>query len=379
MFCSNAKHNSSGELYFNDNSPFVESIANEIEVPFIFVKSRPYKSNGLDRILNMVDFYRNVKKIAKGIAKMHGDPDVIFASSVHPLTLWAGIKIAKKYGVKCICEVRDLWPESLIDYGYLHKKSINTKLLRAFEKKIYKKASSIVFTMEGAYDYIVEQGWENVIPRGKVHLINNGVDIEQFDHNRDCFHIQDAELEDPDTFKVIYVGSIRKVNGLDLLLNVAKRIQDQKIVFLIWGNGDEKDRLIQIAADASIQNVFFKGRVNKKYIPYITTKADLNIAHNRESELFRFGVSFNKIFDYLAAGKPILCDFTSRYNPVIRLHAGIEVTDPTGEKVAEMIQNIAKGNSCDYEELSRNARNAAEQTYNYKILSNQLIALIEQI
>ena len=80
-------------------------------------------------------------------------------------------------------------------------------------------------------------------------------------------------------------------------------------MFLIWGDGDEREVLEQRVVDEHINNVVFKGRVEKKYIPYITSQADLNIAHNTPTELFRFGISFNKIFDYMAAGKPTLSTF----------------------------------------------------------------------
>ena len=78
--------------------------------------------------------------------------------------------------------------------------------------------------MEGAYDYIVEQGWENEIPRSKVYHINNGVDLEQFDYNTEHFRVDDPDLDDPNTFKVVYTGSIRKANGLGILVELQKLI-----------------------------------------------------------------------------------------------------------------------------------------------------------
>ena len=84
----------------------------EIGVPFVFIRTKTYRDNGEQRVLNVADFYRNVKKAAKEYAEQHGKPDVIYASLAHPLTLIAGIRLTKQFGVKCICEIRDLWPES---------------------------------------------------------------------------------------------------------------------------------------------------------------------------------------------------------------------------------------------------------------------------
>ena len=204
------------------------------------------------------------------------------------------------------------------------------------------EADALVFTMEGAYDYITEQGWEKDIPRSKVHYINNGVDLEQFDYNTEHFRVEDPDLDDPDTFKVVYTGSIRKVNNLGLLLDAAKCVNDPRVKFLIWGDGDEREALEQRVRDENISNVVFKGKVEKKYIPSIVSRANLNFAHNSFTYLFNYGISFNKLFDYFAAGQPILCDFPCRYNPAINYGAGMEVRDARPQEIATVIGQLAQ-------------------------------------
>ena len=243
IFGANSKHGKP-ECFLETDALWEERIAEEIDTPFVFVRARTYTGNGKQRVLNMIDFYRNVKKAAKEYAAQHGRPDVIFASSVHPLTLVAGIQLAKQFGVKCVCEVRDLWPESIVVYSdRFTKDNPLIKLLYRGEKWIYKKADALVFTMEGAYDYIAEQGWEKEIPRSKVHYINNGVDLEQFDYNKEHFRVEDPDLNDPNIFKVVYTGSIRRVNNLGLLLDAAKCVKDPRVTLLVWGGGDERETL----------------------------------------------------------------------------------------------------------------------------------------
>lgn len=377
IFCANAKHGQQ-ELFFDNKNLWHEHIAEEIDTPFVFVKARIYRGNGKQRVLNMVDFYRNVKKAAKQYAKEYGTPDIIYASSVHPLTLVAGIQLAKYFGVKCICEVRDLWPESIVAYSSRFTKNHPLiKLIYQGEKWIYKKADAVIFTMEGAYDYILERGWEKDIPRSKVYYINNGVDLETFYYNQEHFQIEDLDLQNPDIFKVVYAGSIRQVNNLGFLLNAAKQVTDSKVRFLIWGDGDERPILEQRVRDEGIGNVVFKGKVEKKYIPYIVSKADLNFAHNTPSLLFRFGISFNKIFDYFAAGKPILTDFPCAYNPVIQANAGIAVENATATEVALAIEKISALNKEGCMKFCSNALKAAEK-YDFQNLTRQLINIIEE-
>jgi glycosyltransferase involved in cell wall biosynthesis len=378
LFCANSKHNATG-CFFETDALWHEHLAEGIEAPFVFVKARPYSGNGKQRVLNMIDFYFNVKKAAKECAKRYGAPDIIYASSVHPLTLVAGIQLAKKFGVKCICEVRDFWPESIVEYSRrLKKNNPLIKLLYLGEKWIYKKADTLILTGDGGYDYILEQGWENVIPRDKVHYINNGVDLDLFHYNRDHFQIKDEDLENSDYFKVIYAGSIRRVNNLGLLLDVAKEIKPPHIKFLIWGNGDELDFLRTRVTDEKIENVVFKGRVEKKYIPYIVSQANLNLAHNEPSPLFRFGISFNKLFDYLAAEKPVLSDFPCKYNPAVQLGAGTDVTNPAPQNIAREIERYAELDAEEYAIYQKNAATAAKE-YDFANLTQKLVNAIESI
>lgn len=377
IFCANSRHDAPG-CWFDDTSVWHEHMAEKIGVPFVFVSARAYAGNGRQRVLNMTDFYRNVQKAAKEYATVHGKPDVILASSVHPLTLVAGIRLAKYFSAECICEVRDLWPESIVEYSSrFTKKNPLIKLLYQGEKWIYKKADKLIFTCEGAYDYIVEQGWEKEISSSKVFYINNGVDLKVFRYNREHYQITDPDLENPDIFKVVYTGSIRRVNNLGLLLDAAKEVTDPRVRFLIWGDGDERAALEQRVADEQIKNVVFKGTVEKKYVPYIVSRADLNIAHNTPSPLFRFGISFNKLFDYFAAGKPIFSDFPCRYNPAVQYGAGTDLKEPAAKAIAQGVQDFYSLSTAEYSAYQQNAEKAAEE-YDFANLTQKLIAVIER-
>lgn len=378
VFCANAKHGRP-EQFLETDALWEERIAEEIDTPFVFVRARTYTGNGKQRVLNMVDFYRNVQKAAVEYAAKHGKPDVIYASSVHPLTLVAGIRLAKRFGVKCICEVRDLWPESIVAYSSrFTKKNPLIRLLYQGEKWIYKKADAMIFTMEGAYDYIIERGWEKDIPRSKVHYINNGVDLKQFDENKERFRVEDADLDDPDTFKVVYTGSIRKVNNLGLLLDAAKAVKDPRVRLLIWGDGDEREALEKRVRDEKISNVVFKGSVEKKYVPSIVSRSDLNVVHWEMSVLLRYGASYNKLFEYLAAGKPIFSTVRAGRSILERYDCGKETAAFTSEDYAAGIDAMA---GLSPEELSRmggNARAAAAE-YDFAALTGKLEEIVEEI
>lgn len=380
IFCASTVHNSDENIDTGSNM-YASDLTNGI--PFVFVKTPQYIGNGKQRIKNMFSFYKNLFSVSKEYAEHYGKPDVILASSVHPLTLIAGIKIAKKLGVPCICEVRDLWPETIVAYGALKKNSWFTKLLYLGEKWIYKKADKIVFTIEGGKDYIADNGWDldsgGSVNFSKVHHINNGVDLELFDYNKMHFILNDDDLNNNDTFKVVYAGSIRRANNLQLIINAAKYVglnSTENIKFLIYGDGDEKEYLEEKCKKKNITNVIFKGKVNKNYIPYIVSKSNLNILNYSYHDIWKYGGSQNKNFEYLAAGKPILSTITMGYDILEKYNAGISLNTQTEQDIGGSIIKFSKMSKAEYDLISRNARNAAEN-YDFKILTQKLIEVIE--
>lgn len=376
VFCANSRHGEPERL-IETESLWEERTEESIGVPWVFVKARTYTGNGKQRVLNMLDFYRNVKRTAKEYAAKRGKPDVIYASSVHPLTLLAGIQLARRFHVECVCEVRDLWPESIVVYSSRFTRNHPLiKLLYQGEKWLYQKADRLIFTMEGAYDYIKERGWEKAVPRSKVFCINNGADLEAFRYNREHFRVEDPDLDDPDTVKIVYAGSIRETNKLGVLLDAAKNVANPRIKFLIWGDGDHLPALRKRAAEEHIENVVFKGRVEKKLVPSIISRADYNLVDGMgvDSSLFRYGLSPNKLFEYFAAGKPVVMCLRAKYNPVERFSCGLICGD-----TAEFSGLLERCGTCpaeDYALLCKGAEEAARE-YDFQSLTRKLIGVLE--
>ena len=381
VFCGNMMNSNSEKQYFENNELINIKVADEIDTPFVFVKVRPYSGNGKGRVLNMIDFYRNVKVAAKQYAEKYGKPDIILASSVHPLTCIAGIQLAKHFGVKCICEVRDLWPEAIVTYSKrITKNSLIAKVMYSGEKWIYKKASAVIFTQEGGPDYVREQKWDDThggpIKNSHLFHINNGVDLEAFDQNVIDYPYEDEDLDNPEIYKVLYAGSIRRINNLGIILDAAKLVTNPRIKFIIFGSGDELDSLKRRVVDEKIENVVFKGRVDKYYIPAIDSKADLNIVHWEMSPLLRVGESYNKAFEYFAAGKPVFYTIRPGYSIVEKYNCGRLTEGFEPKDIAAGIQAMAEMTDDEKNEMAKNARKTAE-VYDFKNLTNELIQIIE--
>jgi len=377
IFCANTRHNS-GNIIAIPKGKYLRMTTENI--PFVFVKTINYRGNGIQRINNMLMFAWNLFSLAKEYSRNFGKPDVILASSVHPLTLVAGIKIARKFGVPCICEIRDLWPESLVAYGLLKRSSIIAKMLYQGEKWIYKNADSIIMTWEGGKDYIRDMGWDDQVDLNKVEHINNGVSVEKFDRDSEKHIIKDSDLDNNELVKIVYAGSIRKVNNIGLLLDAAKIIQDQghsQIRILIYGSGDEKEILEKRCKDENINNVIFKGQIDKKFVPSVLKKADINVLHNSSTVLDKYGQSQNKLFEYLAAGKCIVQTYSTGYSILEKYNCGICVPVQNSEEIAKALIRACT----DKEQnkiMGENARRASYE-YDFSKLTHKLINVIERL
>jgi len=309
IFCASTRHNSDMSVDIPGGTYRLKSVE---KIPYVFVKTTKYK-NGIERIKNMWNFYKNLYPSTAEYGKEYGKPDVILASSVHPLTLLAGIKIAKKYNVPCICEIRDLWPETIVQYGTLKKNSLVAKLLYKGEKWLYNKADKLIFTIPGGKDYVEEIG----LSSSKVRYINNGVDLEEYNKNKEEFIYSDEHLDNPSTFKILYTGSMGVANELTYLVQAAEKVQEKgidNIQFILFGHGSQREKLKEYVQNKGLTNIVFKEKVEKKFIPNILSKSDLNVFTGKHIPLYKYGLSLNKLFDYIASGKPTLSNMESGYD-----------------------------------------------------------------
>lgn len=376
IFCSNYDHFSRKNCVSN-NDLWIKKIEPLTQIPYVFIKTREYSNNGVQRVLNMLDFYKGIFRCAKQFASVNGAPDVIYASSVHPLTLVAGIKLAKHYKVKCLSEVRDLWPESIVAYS--NKMTRNNpiiKVLYAGEKWIYRKSDSVIMTWAGGYDYIRDQGWQKQIPESKVFHISNGVDLYSYSKNIKDYPFDDIDLSNTNYKNFIYTGSVRKVNNLAVLVEAAKilkKIGNTTARILVFGDGDELDSLKESAID--LDNIVFKGRIPKQNIPYVLSRGYASILHNSSTELDKYGQSQNKFFEYLAAGRPILMTYSVGHSIIRNNKCGVELDSQTPEAIARSIVSLCELNDIEYYSYCENAARIAKD-FDYKELCNQLISVI---
>ncbi len=364
--------------FINDGSSFLEKKINK--VPFIFVRASNYKGNGTDRIKNMLQYSTRILKVSKNFTK----PDIIYASSPHPLTWLAGYKLSKRYGAKFIVETRDLWPESFVAYNLIKKNSPLLKIMYAGERWIYKNADKIIFTMEGGKDYITDKGWDKnnggPIDLNKVYHINNGVDLNEFEFNKRNYILDDEDLKDDSFYKIVYTGSLRQANdSVWKLIEVAdlfKKKEHFDIKFLIYGDGGERKKIEEYCKENKLDNVCIKGYVDKKYVPYILSRCDLNILNCSSRSVLKYGGSQNKLFEYLASGHPIISGESSKYSIISNYNCGTSRNFEDIDSLGEAILELKNLDSNSKKIMSENILTVAKN-YDYAYLTQKLIEIIE--
>ncbi|MHC5217996.1 glycosyltransferase family 4 protein [Enterococcus sp. LJL128] len=377
IICANTFHNSKEFIEISNKGYSVHLLD---EIPFVFIKTKTALDNGIDRIKNMFDFYRNILKIHNDISKEVEKPEIIYASSVHPLTLIAGLKLAKKYKIACISEIRDLWPEAIFSFGKLKEKSILGRILTKGEKWIYIKSSAIIFTKEGDIDYLKEKKWltnqGGGISEDKIFYINNGIDLSEFKKNTELKKYEEY-IFDENIFYVTYIGSIRPVNNVKKIVDAAYLLKtNSKIKFLIFGIGSEKDMLEEYSKELGLDNIHFIGQVDKQYVPYILSKSSVNLLNYSES-LYNWtrGNSSNKLFEYMAAGKPIISSVKMGYSPIERNNIGLELEESSPENYVAAILKIKSLNLEEKSRIEINALSAVKE-YDFKKQTERLIKVI---
>lgn len=368
IFSASTIHNTNINLITDKSKLYIEKAYDDLD--FVHIRTCNYHDNGLFRILNMLQFPFRFYKVAN---HYHNEPDIIICDLVAMLAPIPYI-VAKKKKAKFILEVRDLWPESIVEYKNLSQKNLIVKLMYQLEKWIYKKADKIIFTMEGGKDYILEKKWDKQVGTSKIFHINNGVDLDLFNFNQKTYRIIDSDIEDISSFKVVYTGSIRLANNVKKIVDTAQIIKKRgydKIKFLIYGDGTDREFLEKYCVENEISNVVFKGFVEKKYIPYILRKCDLNILHFEQNSLKRYGASLNKMFEYFASGKPTVSDCEFGYDLIKKYKCGIVVDKANTEQLSDVIIKFSKMPEEEYNIYCENAINAA-QNYDFKILTQKL-------
>ena len=312
--------------------------------------------------------------------KTNKNPDIIVHESKTPFDILC-MGLAKKYNARYIVDIEDLWPYEFEQVGVMSKHNPILKLFYKLQRYIYSKSEHVVISMEGGKDYVRERKWDNEqggpIDINRVHYVNNGISLDEFKCNAETYIVNDSDLTDKETFKVIYLGSIRLANNLDQLLDAAKYLQDEcKIVIMVYGDGPERKKLEERCNKEHIYNVKFKNKWTElQYVPYVLSCADLHIL-NYGKNWAPYGGSMNKMVMAFASGKPMVCNVDMPYSEINRHNLGVDKNFSTPKEYAEAIKSIYRLKPEEYANMCKRVKEVAK-LYDINYLCNKFAECCE--
>lgn len=334
---------------------------------FTFVPTPSYSSNGIRRLANWASYFAG-SLISGSVGKR---PSIVIASSPHLLSGLAGFLIARRWRSPFVLEVRDLWPTVLIEMGAISSGSRLARILEKLEKFLYRKADRIITLSEGAANYLVDMG----VHSSRIVVMPNFSMLEELKSEVNVKHLRSKFGFDKPTF--IYAGSHGPANGLEQLLpQLANSIDGEFLVCLV-GDGVMKEELVSCAIRDNIPNLRFMSPVPKDQIRELLLAADFGLHMLSNVPVFEYGISPNKIFDYLAAGLP--CVTTTKGEVaelIVDLNAGL-VTSP--EQLLSGLRQMVKTDSGTRRSMSEAGVHYSRGTGSVSNRREQLKELIDSL
>lgn len=300
-------------------------------------------------------------------------PDVIYYSSLSLVGSLGAEKLARRTGARLVFEVRDIWPLSLQVLRGLPASHLYIRYLRRIEVRAYAEADAVISNLRNAVSHMIEAGMD----ASKFTWIANGVSREEKATPEPLLAETTARLP-KDKFIVGYTGSLNTANAPFNLVEAAGLLREHDdIAFVIVGKGYEKENLARMIQDRGLQNVTMIDAIPKRQVPTMLAALDACYIGLPSSPLFQLGVSPNKLFDYLASGRPTLYAVDSGdYHPVEEAGAGIEIEPENPLALADAIIKLKSLTPEQRAEMGRRGIETVKRHYTYEELTNTLEAVL---
>ncbi len=300
-----------------------------------WIRTAKYKRiESLRRILSWVDFEAKLLLMPKGRLPK---PDVVIASSLSLLSVLSGAWLKWRTGAKLLIEVRDIWPLTIVEEGGFSPRNPAVKVLGWLERFGYRRADIVVGTMPNLADHV-----DNVCGEGiDTRCVPFGYDPELFDNPQP---LPDGYVEALDIpvgkFVVGYAGSIGTTNALETLIDCAFAMEDHpRVHFLLLGAGDKLEEYKQRTAE--LGNVTFATRVAREQVHGVLALADMLYFSVKRSKVWDYGMSLNKLIDYMMSAKPIVGSYSGFPSMINEADCGVFVPADDVPALVEAVEEYA--------------------------------------
>ncbi len=328
----------------------------------VWLKTHHYLGNGMGRGFNMISNFLRVLQSSRSIAD---SPDVVLGPSVPLLTGWAAARLARRYRVPFIFEVRDVWPDALVDIGGLKKNGIIYHFFRYLEKQMYREATRISSTLPNLADHVIGSGSDPF----KIVCIPNGVNLGPY-IKRDSYDGGGGRQ-----LVVMYVGGFGLDHDVLTIIRAAKILQDEgdeRFRFILIGGGVRKKQCEEEALLCQLRNLEFRSPVPKTSLPEVQSDADILLAAITDSKSYRFGLNLNKLCSYFASARPVLFSGNPPNNPVAESGGGISVKTEDARAMVHGLRALAQMEPSERVRMGEAGRSYAQTTLSMEALGDRM-------
>jgi glycosyltransferase involved in cell wall biosynthesis len=324
-------------------------------VDFVWARTPTFRGNGVGRLRNSLAFARAIGELPRFLKER---PDVVFGSTPHLFASDASARLAARLRTPFVLEVRDIWPQSLIDIAGVSPRHPIVSWMRRLERRGYARAAAIVGLMPGLEAHVRGLGFDRV----PVTPIPNGIDLDLVPAPR-------AAPAGP--FTVLYAGQMGPPNCLEPLIDAARLLAKcENVRFRLIGAGVSAATLRERAT--GLANVAFEPAVPKREVYALLQSGSAFYAGARRAALYRHGISFNKLFDYMAIGRPIVFAGDVPDNPVSLSGCGVVVPGEDPEALASAIEHLAAMPAAEREALGELGRWYVTERHGMDALADRL-------
>jgi glycosyltransferase involved in cell wall biosynthesis len=337
---------------------------------YCWVKVPAYgRAISIGRVLNMLTFMARLYRLP---CHRLPTPDAVVVSSPSLFPILPAGRWATRWRARLVFEVRDIWPLTLQELGGLSTHHPLVVLLRWFEDRACRVAASVVSVLPNARHHLESRG----MAPSKFTVIPNGVSPDALIEPSVPAPPQIRAATADGAFTVGFVGTLGTANAVDVLIEAARLLRGDDIRVVIVGQGSDEDRLRKLAVD--VPNVAFVGPVAKGDVPASLRTFDLCYVGYHRSPLYRFGISPNKVFDYMAASRPVVLATEAANDPVRDADCGLTVLPDDPTALAEGIRLLRDVPPAERERLGANGRSYVEREHTYANLAARYVPVLGQ-
>ena len=341
-------------------------------IDYRWIATPRYRGNGLGRLINMSAFLARLSLQAHRLAD-EDRPDVVIASSTYPLDIWPAHRIARRAGARLLFELHDLWPLSPMELGGYSRWHPFIQLLQAAENFACRNADAIVSVLPKVRDHLEAHG---MAPH-KLHIVPNGFDPREWaEHSGDLAGPLGAALHglrSAGKFIVGYAGTHGLANALDTLLHAAALTDDPRIAFVLVGGGPEKCRLQAVSRQLQLNNLSFFDPVPKQQVPALLRHFDVAYLGWQRQRLYRYGISPNKLIDYMMAARPILHAVEAGNDPVAEAACGLTVAPQDPQALVHGLLALFMATPGERAAMGRRGQRYAVDNLSYAVLGQRFL------